>query len=388
MSAAAPIEVARDSTLVDEGNRLQALFYAVQECMRSAISSIRSHRMRSFLTMLGVIIGVASVICIVSLLQGLTQSVMNEFQGIGGNTLSIHSHTSNEDRLIGKWNKMRPADLELVRYRVAGISNVTPMMGINLPGGVRNGSNSAGAQVIASTSWYQLANPEGAFCRRRRDFGRRSRRSLFSLGEDDVNQHRVAVSERPPLRARGHVAQADALADHQFGHVHVDVLGNVARQALDLDFAADELEDAALHLDALGLALDEDRNRDLDHAVHGHAVEVRVQHLVGDGIELEVLHQHLRIHAIELERDERVRARLGVQDFQQRLRFDRDGHRVAAGARTGRPVYGGGHLALAPGAARFVLADGRADRCVEQCFHVSFLSTFRCSRQRCIRAAS
>jgi hypothetical protein len=133
MSAAAPIEVARDSTLVDEGNRLQALFYAVQECMRSAISSIRSHRMRSFLTMLGVIIGVASVICIVSLLQGLTQSVMNEFQGIGGNTLSIHSHTSNEDRLIGKWNKMRPADLELVRYRVAGISNVTPMMGINLP---------------------------------------------------------------------------------------------------------------------------------------------------------------------------------------------------------------------------------------------------------------
>ena len=44
----------------------------MQECLRSALSSIRSHRMRSFLTMLGVIIGVASVICIVSLLQGLT----------------------------------------------------------------------------------------------------------------------------------------------------------------------------------------------------------------------------------------------------------------------------------------------------------------------------
>ena len=143
---------------IDGASRLQALFYAVQECMRSALASIRSHRMRSFLTMLGIIIGVASVICIVSLLQGLTQSVMNEFQGIGGNTLSIHSHTSTEDRLIGKWNRMRPADLDLVRYRVAGISNVTPVMGINLPGGVRNGSNTAGAQVIASTSWYQLAN--------------------------------------------------------------------------------------------------------------------------------------------------------------------------------------------------------------------------------------
>ena len=149
---------ARDIAPIDDVNRLQALFHAVQECVRSALGSIRSHRMRSFLTMLGVISGVASVICIVSLLQGLTQSVMNEFQGIGGNTLSIHSHTSQEDRMIGKWNKMRPSDLDLVRYRVAGISNVTPMMGLNLPGGVRNGSNTSAAQVIASTSWYQLAN--------------------------------------------------------------------------------------------------------------------------------------------------------------------------------------------------------------------------------------
>ena len=85
-------------------------------------------------------------------------SVMNEFQGIGGNTLQIHSETSREDRLIGKWNRLRPADLELVKYRVAGISNVTPMTGLNLPGGVRNGSNTSGAQVIATTSWFQLAN--------------------------------------------------------------------------------------------------------------------------------------------------------------------------------------------------------------------------------------
>jgi putative ABC transport system permease protein len=143
---------------LDGGSRLQAFFYALQECMRSALGSIRSHGMRSFLTMLGIIIGVASVICILSLLQGLTRSVMNEFQGIGGNTLQIHSYTSEEDRLINKWNKLRPADLELLKYRVAGISNVTPMTGANLPGGVRNGSNTTGAQVIATTSWFQLAN--------------------------------------------------------------------------------------------------------------------------------------------------------------------------------------------------------------------------------------
>jgi len=143
---------------IDEGNRLQAFFYALQECVRSALASIRSHRMRSFLTMLGVIIGVASVICIVSLLQGLTQSVMNEFQGIGGNTLIIHSQTSREDRMLGKSNKIRPADLELVKLRVAGISNVTPRTGIGVPGGVRNGSNISTAPILATTSWFQLSN--------------------------------------------------------------------------------------------------------------------------------------------------------------------------------------------------------------------------------------
>jgi len=143
---------------IDEGNRLQALLYALQECVRSALSSIRSHRMRSFLTMLGVIIGVASVICIVSLLQGLTRSVMDEFKGFGGDALQIRSYTSREDWLIGKYNMLHPADLDLVKYRVAGISNVTPMSALNLPGGVRNGVHTSGAQVFATTSWFQLAN--------------------------------------------------------------------------------------------------------------------------------------------------------------------------------------------------------------------------------------
>ncbi len=175
---------AREDAPIDEVNRLQAFFYAMQECLRSALGSIRSHRMRSFLTMLGVIIGVASVICIVSLLQGLTRSVMDEFQGFGGNALQIHSHTSREDWLIGKWNKLRPADLELVKYRVAGISNVTPMAGLNLPGGVRNASNTSSAQVFASTSWFQLVNQSypriGRFIT---DSDNDSRRRVVVLGD-------------------------------------------------------------------------------------------------------------------------------------------------------------------------------------------------------------
>jgi putative ABC transport system permease protein len=173
-----------DAAPIDEGNRLQAFFYALQECLRSALGSIRSHRMRSFLTMLGVIIGVASVICIVSLLQGLTRSVMNEFQGIGGNTLQVHAETSREDRMIGKWARLKPEDLDLLKYRVAGISNVTPMTGLNLPGGLRNGSNTSSAQIFATTSWFQLANQSfpsaGRFIT---DSDNNSRRRIIVLGD-------------------------------------------------------------------------------------------------------------------------------------------------------------------------------------------------------------
>ena len=57
----------------------------------------------------------------------------------------------------------------------------------------------------------------------------------------------------------GQVAHADRLVQHQLGDVDVDVLGNVGRQALHLDLARHEVEHAALLLDALRLALEDDR---------------------------------------------------------------------------------------------------------------------------------
>ena len=86
-------------------------------------------------------------------------------------------------------------------------------------------------------------------------FGRR--RHFLGLRHDHVDEHHVGVAERLPLRVGRDVAHADALVQHQLADVDLDVLRNVGRQALDLDLAADELEDAALLLDALRLALDD-----------------------------------------------------------------------------------------------------------------------------------
>ena len=52
------------------------------ESLRSALAAIRAHRLRSFLTSLGIIIGVASVITVISLIQGLSKSVSDQFEGV------------------------------------------------------------------------------------------------------------------------------------------------------------------------------------------------------------------------------------------------------------------------------------------------------------------
>lgn len=172
-----------DATSADEGGALQTFAYALQESLRSALSSIRAHRMRSFLTMLGVIIGVASVICVVALLQGLTKYVMSEFQGLGGNSLVIAAYTSNSDALLGKWNHLRAADVDQIRQRIGGISNITPIL-IPTLGAIHSGVNSTASAVYATTSYFQQSGQAypryGRFIN---DNDNQTRRRVVILGE-------------------------------------------------------------------------------------------------------------------------------------------------------------------------------------------------------------
>lgn len=54
-----------------------------------ALSSIINNKMRSFLTMLGIIIGIAAVIILVSVMNGLTGEVTSTFQEMGTNTITV-----------------------------------------------------------------------------------------------------------------------------------------------------------------------------------------------------------------------------------------------------------------------------------------------------------
>ncbi len=59
------------------------------ETFRMAMESIRTHKMRSFLTTLGIVIGVMTVIAMVSVIQGLNRSIAGEIEKIGSSLIIV-----------------------------------------------------------------------------------------------------------------------------------------------------------------------------------------------------------------------------------------------------------------------------------------------------------
>jgi putative ABC transport system permease protein len=71
-----------------------------KQSFRLAIKSLKSSKMRSFLTMLGIIIGVASVIILVSLMNGLSEEMTSRFESMGTNTITVNVMGRGTNRSI------------------------------------------------------------------------------------------------------------------------------------------------------------------------------------------------------------------------------------------------------------------------------------------------
>jgi len=64
--------------------------FNLKEVVRVALAALRNHRLRSLLTMLGIIIGVASMITMVALGQGAQKSVQSKIESLGPDLLTVY----------------------------------------------------------------------------------------------------------------------------------------------------------------------------------------------------------------------------------------------------------------------------------------------------------
>ena len=109
------------------------------EAFSAALASLNAHRLRSFLTTLGILIGTMAVIAVVSVLQGFSDSISNQFSDLGSNTLTLDAINEQENFRTGRINRITFDDVETLRYRVPGVSRVAPIIVPQLGGAAYRG---------------------------------------------------------------------------------------------------------------------------------------------------------------------------------------------------------------------------------------------------------
>ena len=111
---------------------LNPLFY--YQAIVLALGQIWSNKTRSFLTTLGIIIGVASVTAVIAALTGLKTKVLTEFESFGASKMFIFPHHPDDvPRNRYPWEKIRltPAELDAIDANCPSIRLVTPITSLS-----------------------------------------------------------------------------------------------------------------------------------------------------------------------------------------------------------------------------------------------------------------
>jgi putative ABC transport system permease protein len=107
----------------------------LRETLKMAIDSVRGHKFRSFLTVLGIVIGVMTAICIASLLTGLRQNIVAMIEEYGTNNIyAFHLSTgprTSEDRAERLRRPLTIADADAIKAAsaVEDVGHVAPNVG-------------------------------------------------------------------------------------------------------------------------------------------------------------------------------------------------------------------------------------------------------------------
>ncbi len=140
--------------------------FETKEGILLALDSIRSNKFRAIMTILGVIIGVSSVIAMVALIEGLNSAVANDIEAMGSNVIYITKYpfNTNWDELTEKERNRQPitlAEADAVSEQCPSIDGVAPQNHYWQQGGnvAKYKENTARSTDLFGTSIdYELVN--------------------------------------------------------------------------------------------------------------------------------------------------------------------------------------------------------------------------------------
>ncbi len=112
------------------------------EAFNMAVRAMGAHKLRTFLTMLGIIIGIASVVSVVALGQGSQQTVLENISSIGTNTINVYPGSGFGDMRSGRVRTLLPSDADALANEPYADS-VTPQVSANATARYRNTASNA-----------------------------------------------------------------------------------------------------------------------------------------------------------------------------------------------------------------------------------------------------
>ena len=127
------------------------------ESIRVALTALAANKLRSLLTMLGVIIGVGSVIIMISIIQGARQKVVKDFNENGTNIVFAFYAPKRERRMSGNFEGLTMEDVKVIERQATLIDTIVP----RLEGPVKalRGKKDFNGQAVGATGDFLDVNP-------------------------------------------------------------------------------------------------------------------------------------------------------------------------------------------------------------------------------------
>jgi len=137
-----------------------AWFGQMCELLRMATTAMVSHKLRTFLTMLGIIIGIASVVSVVALGQGSKEKVLSDISSMGTNVIDVFPGEDFGDRRADRIHTLVPSDADALAQQ-SYVDSVTPRVSTSIELRYRNVDVSASVEGVGEQYFrvygYQMA---------------------------------------------------------------------------------------------------------------------------------------------------------------------------------------------------------------------------------------
>jgi len=169
------------------------------ENFRIAIAALRANLMRSILTTLGIIIGVAAVIAVVSIVQGLQYTITSELQGVGATFMVISVKTDRQlPGLVARQVKLTYDDARTIEEKVPGVKILTPTIFGRATLKFRDRKHTPFAVIGVNENWQDVTNQTVDVGRFLSKVDLENRRKVVVIGHkvaDELNLGRQPVGQ-------------------------------------------------------------------------------------------------------------------------------------------------------------------------------------------------